>query len=215
MCAQGVSLPGCVRNGLMLKVLDGETENSLRRWEKPWCRQNKTVRVAVLQAFSSDFLISTPGRGISSGPCCPVLFIVCSIGRRMYGCERLDSAISLPISGMAKQHKRDTGGNGPASLSAENKLFVPECSGCLSHQAGDPLTASMPGVKSSQPGAGPNLKFIVRQDTAQLLQKVLGLSLGPIPRSCYRSVFLSFFNSAQSNCFRGGGLSVWFILVAA
>lgn len=38
MCAQGVSLPGCVRNGLMLKVLDGETENSLRRWEKPWCR---------------------------------------------------------------------------------------------------------------------------------------------------------------------------------
>lgn len=48
-------------------------------------------------------------------------------------CKRLDSVISLPTSGIAKQHKRDAGGNGPVSLSAENKLFIPECSGCLSH----------------------------------------------------------------------------------
>lgn len=48
-------------------------------------------------------------------------------------CKRLDSVISLLTLGIAKQHKRDTGGNGPVSLSAENKLFVPDCSGCLSH----------------------------------------------------------------------------------
>lgn len=47
-------------------------------------------------------------------------------------CKRLDSVISLLTLGIAKQHKRDTGGNGPVSLSAENKLFVPDCSGCLS-----------------------------------------------------------------------------------
>ena len=61
--------------------------------------------------------------------------------------------ISLPTSGIAKQHKRDTRGNGPASLSAENKLFVPECSGCCVR-----LETSMPRVKRSQPGTGPNLK---------------------------------------------------------
>jgi len=87
----------------------------------------------------------------------------------MYECERLDCAISLPMSGMAKQHKRDRGGNGPASLSAENKLFVPECSGCLSRWAAAPLVANKPRVRSSQPGAGPILKccpaVAVWQDT--------------------------------------------------
>lgn len=78
-----------------------------------------------------------------------LLFIVCRDGRRVYGCKRLDCVISFPTSGMAKQHKRDTGGNGPVSLSAENKLFVPECSGCLSHIGWRSLAANMPRVKSS------------------------------------------------------------------
>lgn len=51
----------------------------------------------------------------------------------MDGYKRLDSVDSLHTSGIAKQHKKDTGGNGPVSLSTENKLFAPECSGCWSH----------------------------------------------------------------------------------
>lgn len=38
MCVQSVSASGCIRNGLMLRVLDSETENYSHGWEKPCCR---------------------------------------------------------------------------------------------------------------------------------------------------------------------------------
>lgn len=38
MCVQSISASGCIRNGLMLRVLDSETENYLHGWEKPCCR---------------------------------------------------------------------------------------------------------------------------------------------------------------------------------
>lgn len=74
---------------------------------------SKRERVAMPQELSLDFLTSTRRRGISSRPC----RLVCCAGRRVYGCKRLDSVISLPTSGIAKQHKIHTGGNGPVSLS--------------------------------------------------------------------------------------------------
>lgn len=129
MCVDDASTPNCVRIGLILRVLGGEIENCLYRWEKPWCWVQQKKRVAMPQELSLDFFTSTHRRGISSGPC----RLVCCAGRRVYGCKRLDSVISLPTSGIAKQHKIHTGGNGPVSLSAENKLFVPQCSGRSSH----------------------------------------------------------------------------------
>lgn len=105
---------------------------------------SKRERVSMPQELSLDFLTSFHVRGISSGPCCSV----CYAGRRVYGCKRLDCVISLPTSGIAKQHKIHTGGNGPVSLSAENKLFVPQCSGCSSHQAGDCLQPTCPGWRA-------------------------------------------------------------------
>lgn len=109
-----------------------DTEGSewgLCRWEKPWYWVQQKRKVAMPQELSLDFLTSAHIRGISSGPCC----LICCAGRRVCGCKRLDSVISLPTSGIAKQHKIHTVGNGPVSLSAENKLFVPRCSGCSSH----------------------------------------------------------------------------------
>lgn len=58
---------------------------------------SKRERIAMPQELSLDFLTSTHRRGISSEPCC----LVCCAGRRVYGCKRLDSVISLPTSGIA------------------------------------------------------------------------------------------------------------------
>lgn len=147
MCVEDTSVPGCVGNRLMLRVLDGETENGVDG-RNHGVRYSKTERVAIPQVLSLDFLTSTHSRGIGSRPpCCWVLFIVCCVGRRVYGCKRLDSVIFLPTSGIAKQHKRYRR-KWPVSLSAENKLVVPECSGCLSHEAGDRLQPICPGWRA-------------------------------------------------------------------
>lgn len=123
------STPNCVRTGLILSVLVVKLKTVCVDGRNHGVWRSKRERVAMPQELSLDFLTSTHRRGISSGPCC----LVCCAGRRVYGCKRLDSVISLPTSGIAKQHKMHTGGNGPVSLSAENKLFVPQCSGCTSH----------------------------------------------------------------------------------
>lgn len=69
MCVEDTSVPGYIGNRLMLRVLDGETENSVDGRNRG-VRYSKTERVAIPQVLSLDFLTSTHSRGIGSGPPC-------------------------------------------------------------------------------------------------------------------------------------------------
>lgn len=104
-----------------------------------------------------------------------MLFIVCCVGRRAYGCKRLDSVISLPTSGIAKQHKRDTGGNGPVSYQLRTSCLFQRAqvvchirleTACSQHAQGEELSAWSRSKSEVLP------TFIVSQDLRSCYKKV-------------------------------------------
>lgn len=58
MCVEDKSAPGCIRHGLMLRVLDGETEYGLCGWEKPMVLD--TAKLTGLQCHGRLLWIFSP-----------------------------------------------------------------------------------------------------------------------------------------------------------
>lgn len=160
-------------------------------------RCSKTERVAVLWMLTLDFLTSTQQQRYQQRAML-LLLTVCYVGRRVYGARDQTLLFLFLHLGQLNNIKemQEEMGQCPYQLrtsclfqSAQVVCHIRLETACSQHAQHEELSAWNQSKSDMLP------TFIVSQDTAQLLQKGLGLLLGPTPRSYYSSVYLHSFHS--------------------